>query len=95
MALEREVGRIDLQQKAVLHDRLVLDLQRIAQRGEIGVERVVVLVAHRRGDDAGGGRIHECLDESARILVEHGLEIAALVVDRARVEIAHVADRLR
>ena len=53
VALEREVGRVDLQQEAVPRDRLVLDLQRAAERRQIGIEGVVVLVLHRRGEDAG------------------------------------------
>ena len=68
VALEREIGRIDLQQESVPHDRLVLDLQRLAERLEIGSERVVVLVAHRHGDNARRRRAHERLDEGAGAL---------------------------
>ena len=65
VALEREVGRIDLQQEPVLDDRLVLDLQRLAERREIVRKRVVMLVAHRHGENAGRRRAHERLDEDA------------------------------
>ncbi len=95
MALEGEIGGIDLQQEAVPHDRLVLDLEGGAERGEIGPERVVVLVAHGHGDDAGRRRTHERLGEGGAILVEHGFEVIAFVVDHAGIEVAHLADRLR
>ena len=36
VALEREVGAVELQQEAVLDDRLVFDLQRRGDRREIG-----------------------------------------------------------
>ena len=38
VAFEREVGAIELQQEAVADDRLVLDLQRRAQRIEVALE---------------------------------------------------------
>ncbi len=95
VAFEREIGRIDLQQQAVLDDRFVFDLKRAAERREIIRKRIVMLVAHRRGEDAGRRRAHERLDEDARIVGQDRIEITAFVVDRARVEIAHLANRLR
>lgn len=62
-----------------------------AERGQVGLERIVVFVAHRHGENAGGGRAHERLDEGAGHLVEYGSEIAALLVDGAIVEIAMAA----
>ena len=95
VAFEREIGRIDLQQQPVLDDRFVLDLKRSAERREIVRKRVVMLVAHRRGEDAGRRRAHERLDKDAGIFRQDRIEMAAFVVDRAIVEIAHLADRLR
>ena len=81
--------------KPCFDDRLVLDLQCAAERREIGVERVVVLVLAGQRDDAGRGRAHERLDERAGRLREHRVEVPAFVVDRGVVEIVDVADRLR
>src|SRR5262249_9161316 len=51
-------------------------------------------VAHRGGEDTRRRRAHERFDESARLLFENRIEIAALIVDRAIIKIAHLADGL-
>ncbi len=62
---------------------------------EIGRVAVVKFVLHRGGDDAGRRRRHERLDEGAGLPVERGAEIATFRLDRTRIEIPHLADRLR
>ena len=57
-----EIGRIDLQDKTGLVDRLVFLFQRIGQRFDIGVFVVVVAVRHEFGQHPGRCRIHERLD---------------------------------
>src|SRR5205814_7659438 len=44
MPSEREVGAVELQQKAAVDDRLVFDPQRLAERGEIRLLSVIELV---------------------------------------------------
>src|SRR5262249_35224090 len=58
MALEGEVGRIDLKIKAAADNGLVLDTQGGSDRVNIGVEAWIVLVLHDRGQNArrGGGK---------------------------------------
>ena len=63
VALEREVGAVELQEEAVADDRLVLDPERVGERCEISLLGRVVPVLHRRGDDARRGRGQERLDE--------------------------------
>ena len=95
VALEREVRAVELQQEARRNDRLVLDLERVGERCEIGLLAVVVGILHRRRDDAGRGRGHEGLEKTAFRLIERGAEIGTLGADRARIEIAHLAHRHR
>jgi hypothetical protein len=52
MAFEREIGGIDLKEKTVLHDRFILDPQGGAEGSEVRLERIVVFIAHRHGEDA-------------------------------------------
>jgi hypothetical protein len=52
VALEREVGRIDLEQEAAVDDRPVLRAQRGRHGAHVLVHGRVVAVLHRRGDDA-------------------------------------------
>jgi hypothetical protein len=51
--LESEVRRIDLQNEAAPHDLLVFDPQGLRQGLQILSVRIIVLVAHRGGDNAG------------------------------------------
>ena len=81
MALKREIRAIELQQKAVAHDRLVFDLQGIRERIEIALERVVMLVLHDRSYDAGRRRGEERLGEALPVL-QRGAEIRALGFDQ-------------
>ena len=53
VSLQGEIGAIQLQQEAMADDRLVFDLQRNAERIQISLEAIVVLVLYDRGDDAG------------------------------------------
>src|SRR5579872_5864378 len=55
--LERKIRAIELKQEALRGNRLIFDLQRAADRREVGVLGVVVLVADRRHDDARGGGV--------------------------------------
>ncbi len=64
VAFQREVRRVDPEQKAVPHDRLVFDLQRLAECREIGIFGVISGVAHGRGHDARRRRCHERLGDS-------------------------------
>ena len=54
-----QVGRVDLQQHAGGHDRLVLHLHRLADRLQVLLQRAVVLVGLKQRDDPGRGRVHE------------------------------------
>ena len=45
MVFEREIRAVQLKQKALRDDGFVFDLQRAADRGEIGVLGVVIFVA--------------------------------------------------
>ena len=56
VAAHREVGAIDLQQEARAMDRVVLDLHRVGERGDIGLVRRVVRVAEELRDHAGRRR---------------------------------------
>jgi hypothetical protein len=94
VALEREIGAVQLQQEAVADDRLVLDPERVRERIEVGVLGIVVLVLDRGGDDARRGRGQERLDETAVRGIERRLEVVAFGVDCGRIEVAHRADRL-
>ena len=94
VAFEREIGCIDLQEEAVGHDRLILDPQGSPESGEVGLERVVVFVAHRHGEDAGRRRAHEWFRERTGGLGEHAPKIAAFVGNGLRIDIFHLADRL-
>ena len=51
--LHREIGAVELQQEAVVDDGFVFDAQRLAEGREVGFLARVVVVAQRRGDDAG------------------------------------------
>ena len=59
VAAHRQVRCVDLQAKAGGDDRLVLGLHRLADRLEILVERVVILVGLEQRDDPGGRCVHE------------------------------------
>ncbi len=59
VSLQREVRTIELQQEAARDDRLVFDPQRRAERRQVGIPGVVVLVLHGAGEQAGRGRGHE------------------------------------
>ena len=63
VALEGEVGRVDLQQQAAVDDRLVLGAQGGGDGPHVLLLRGVVPVLHRGGDDAGRARGHERLGE--------------------------------
>ena len=95
VALEREVGAVELQQEAVADDRLVLDPERVGERrrGRPPRSRSARSSSPRRRCPArarsGTAR------RSRSVCVEHGAEIVAFGVDGGRVEIAHLADRLR
>ncbi len=95
VALEREVGTIELQQEAGGDDRLVFDLQRGAERIEIALERVIVLVLHDRRDDAGRRRGEKRLDMAALHRLQRGAEVGAFGLDRRAVRVGDLADRLR
>ena len=92
--LQGEVRAVQLQQKPVADDRLVLDPQRIGERCEISLLAVVVLVLHRRGDDAGRWCGQERLDEAACGLLQRAPKILALGAHRRRVEVTHLGGRL-
>ena len=77
-------GAVDLQHEAMRDDGFVLHLERVPERGEIGVVGVVLAVAHRRGDDAGRGRGHERFGEAAGGRIERAPEVGAFGVDGAR-----------
>ena len=64
MALEREVGAVELQQEAMRDDRLVFDAERRGERGEIGLLAGIMLVQHGGSDDAGRGCRHKGFDEA-------------------------------
>ena len=93
--LAREVGTVELQQEARVHDRLVLDAQRRAERAEKLLFVAVVLILHDRRHHPGRGRGEEWLDERIAGRIERGAEIAALGLHVAGVRIADVADCLR
>ena len=94
MALEREVGAVELQEEAVADDRLVFDPQRVREGIEVSLLGIVVFVLHGRGDDAGRGCGQERLDEAARGLIEHGPKVRAFGIDGRQVEVADLPDRL-
>ena len=73
-------GRIDLQLHARGHDRFVLDLHRLPDRLQVLVERRVVLVGLKQGDDPRGGRIHECAGD--RLAVDGGRQPRQVALDR-------------
>ena len=79
--LEREIRAVELKQKALARDRLILDLKRAADRGKISILGVVMFVADRRHHDAGGGRGQEGFDKAALsgalAPLEHLAEIGA------------------
>ena len=81
VALEREVGAVELQEEAVADDRLVFDPQRVREGIEVSLLGIVVFVLHGRGDDAGRGCGRERLDEAARGLIEHGPKVRAFGID--------------
>src|SRR5215469_5215576 len=95
MPLERQIGAVELQQKAAPDDRLVLLLERGTERVEIGFLAVVIFILHRRGDDTRGWRREERLDKVRTGLVERRREIGAFGFDRASAEIADFSNRLR
>ncbi len=92
--LERQIRTVELQQEAALHDGVVLDLERIAERRQVGVLVLVVLVEHRRGDDAGRRCGQEWFGETRSCGIQRGAEVVALGFDQRAVEIADLADRL-
>ena len=94
-AFHRQVRRVDLQDEAGLVDRQVLVAQLARERHQVGLVRVVVGIHHRGRDDAGRRRGREAFGEPGPCLREALLEARDLLFDRAGVEIAHFADRLR
>ena len=89
VALQGEVGRVDLEQQATVDDRAVLGAQRVGHRPDVLLARGVVPVLHGRRHDPGRGRGHERLRER-RVGDER-----ALGVELGRVAIGHLADRRR
>jgi len=57
MALERQVRAVELEQEAALHDGLVLDPQRLAERRQVGVLARVVLVSIAAAMMPGDGAV--------------------------------------
>jgi len=75
-------------------DPLVFDLQRNAERIQIGLEAIVVLVLYDRGDNAGRRCSEKRLGVRATRFLERSAEIAAFGLDRGRVGVGDGADRL-
>ena len=93
--LHREIGRVDLQDKSRVDDPAILDLHLARDRIEIVLMRGVVRVQHRRRDDARRRRVHEELAEPGFHRRRQPLVARDLGVDRGRVAIFQLADRLR
>ena len=93
--LHREIGRVDLQDETRVDDPAILDLHLARDRIEIVLMRRVVRVQHRRRDDARRRRVHEQLAEAGFHRRRQPLVARDLAVDRGRVAIFQLADRLR
>ena len=65
VALEGEVGGVDLEQQPALDDGVVLRAQRLGDGVHVLLHRGVVPVLHGRRHDAGGRRGHERLGEGS------------------------------
>src|ERR1700728_1221670 len=99
VVLEREVGAVELKQKALICNRLIFDLERAADRGEIGVLGVVMFVADCRYHDARGGGRQECLLEplfaSSLAPIQYLAKIRAFAYGLGRADVADLTDRFR
>ena len=93
--LQGEVGSIDLQHKAGAYNGSILDPQRVAERLEVFQAAVVVPVLDRRSDDTGRRGIHEAFNKDVGMLFEDSPEVTAFLLDRRRIDIAHLSDGRR
>src|SRR5579859_7645922 len=97
--LERQIRAIELEQKTLVCNRFIFDLKRAADRSEVGVLGVVMLVLDRRYHDAGGGggqeRLHETAFAVAPALLKHRAEIGAFAYRLGGADIVDLADHLR